>query len=141
VGGAAASDFDKGRVTANGIGTAFINAAFGSMTTARAAQVTVTSSLGAPVKLVISAPGSSATIAQVTAGNMAQFTVTATFGNGSTRDVTEEAVWSMDDNPNVAVFADSNNHPGQVVGVGRGSVKISAVFGNVTSAAMTVTVP
>ncbi|HLO27159.1 MAG TPA: Ig-like domain-containing protein, partial [Geobacteraceae bacterium] len=61
-------------------------------------------------------------------GNQVPFTATATFTDATTRDVTEDATWTID-KTNVATFADSQNQPGQVVGVDSGLATLTASFG------------
>ncbi len=77
----------------------------------------------------------------VIAGNQVTFTAMASYSDGTTKDVTEDAVWSID-NSNVAILADNLNQPGQVVAVDRGSTTITAIFeGKTQAATITVTGP
>jgi hypothetical protein len=62
----------------------------------------------------------------VTVGNQVPFTVTANYNN-ATVDVTDIATWSID-NPNIAILADPQNQPGQVVGVSSGTFNLTATF-------------
>jgi len=79
----------------------------------------------------------------VTAGQQVSYTAVASYFDGTTKDVTEDATWSTD-NPNVAILADGVNQPGQVVAVDRGSATITASFGGKTptqTTTITVTGP
>jgi Big-like domain-containing protein len=76
--------------------------------------------------------------ATVGSGNQFKFTATANY-NGFSQDVTEDTTWSID-KPNIAILADINNQPGQVVGVDSGSATLTASFGGMTPTA-TVIVP
>lgn len=67
----------------------------------------------------------------VSAGNQVQFTALASYGDGTTKDVTEDATWTID-KPNVAILADGQNQPGQVVAVDGGSATLTASFGGKT---------
>jgi hypothetical protein len=58
----------------------------------------------------------------------------ASYGDGTTIDVTENTAWSID-TVNVAILADSVNQSGQVVGVDSGSATLTAVFGGKTQTA------
>jgi hypothetical protein len=73
--------------------------------------------------------------ATATAGDLIDFTATATFIDGSTRDVTDQAVWSVD-NTGIAAPFDSVNRPGQIMAVDAGIVEITADFGGKTDNAM-----
>jgi len=75
----------------------------------------------------------------VVPGNQVKFIATAAYSDGSTKDVTEDTVWSID-NSFVAILADSQNQPGQVVGVDSGSATLTASFGGKTQT-VTITVP
>jgi len=113
----------KGRVhgVVAAAGSTNINAAFGGLN-ARS-TVTVRS------RTVASLTVSNFPALTVAAGNQVPFTATATYTDGSSRDVTVDATWTID-NPNVAVFADSQNQPGQVIGVDNGSTTLRASFGS-----------
>jgi hypothetical protein len=119
----------KGRVTGVAAGSATINAAYGGFTSSAAVTVKNRNLTGLTIN------GSSAAVS----GNQARFTATASYGDGFSKDVTEDAVWSLD-KANVAILADSQNQPGQVVPVATGSADLSATFGGLTRTA-TITVP
>jgi hypothetical protein len=74
-----------------------------------------------------------------TAGSKVDFTVTATYSDTSTQNVTEDAGLSID-NPNVALLPDNVNFPGQVWLVDAGSATFTATFGGKTETAI-ITVP
>jgi Bacterial Ig-like domain (group 2) len=69
----------------------------------------------------------------VIAGNQVAFTALASYGDGTTKDVTEDTTWSID-KPNVVILADINNQPGVVVAVDSGSATLTASFGGKTPA-------
>ena len=69
-------------------------------------------------------------------GATAQFTATATMGDGSTQDVTTQATWQSS---NVAVATVSST--GVVSGVGTGSVVVQAVYQTVSASDSLVLVP
>ena len=71
-------------------------------------------------------------------GNQVPFTATAVYADAS-QDVTADATWTID-NPNVAILADSQNQPGQVVMVDSGTATLTASFGGRTRTA-NLTVP
>jgi hypothetical protein len=123
----------KGRV--HGISAAAspvtITAAYGGLT------MTTTVTVKAQTVATLAVSNSPATT--LVAGNQVPFTATATFTDGTTRDVTEDATWTID-NTNVATFADSRNQPGQVVGVDSGSTKLTASFRG-KAQTVTLTVP
>lgn len=64
-------------------------------------------------------------------GNQVPFTATATYTDTSREDVTADATWTID-KPDVAILADSQHQPGQVVGVGSGTATLTAAFGGRT---------
>jgi hypothetical protein len=111
----------KGRVSGAtaGSGRATITATYGG----KSITSDVTVSTRIIESLTISGPASAA------AGNMVSFTATASYIGGTSKDVTEDATWTIDA-PNVALLADSQNQPGQFVAVGPGSATFSASFGN-----------
>jgi hypothetical protein len=78
-------------------------------------------------------------------GTQVQFKATATYNDGvvTTEDVTEDVTWSFEvDKPNVAIFTDAANDPGQVVAVNLGTATLTATFGSKTATQiLTVTVP
>ncbi|MDD2853457.1 MAG: Ig-like domain-containing protein [Desulfuromonadaceae bacterium] len=111
----------KGRVSGLAVGSATISAEYGGKTVTAA----VTVKQRTLQNLVISGGTS------IVAGNQVAFTATATYSDGTSMDVTEETVWSIDDS-NVIMLADSQNQPGQVVAVDGGSAEVTASFGNKT---------
>lgn len=118
----------KGRVRGVSAGTATISAAFGNRTVTT--QVTVTART--IQSLAITSPGA-------VSGSQAKFIATATYSDLTSKDVTEDATWTID-KPFVAILADSLNQPGQVIGVDSGSAILTASFGGKTQTA-TVTLP
>jgi hypothetical protein len=119
----------KGRVRGVAAGPVTISAAFGNLTSS--APVTVTTRTLSSLT-ISSAP---ATVL----GNQVKFTVTAGYSDGTSKDVTEDAAWTID-NPFVAILADNTNQPGQLMAVDRGSATLTASFGG-KSQTTTVTVP
>jgi hypothetical protein len=75
----------------------------------------------------------------VTVGNQVRFTVTANYNN-ATVDVTDIATWSIDD-PNIALLADPQNQPGQVIGVSSGTTTLRATFGGLSAIPVTIKLP
>ncbi len=100
-----------------------ITAAFGGLT--------MTSTVTVKPRTVATLTVPNAPAVTLLSGNQVPFTATATFTDGTTRDVTEDTKWVID-NANVATFADSQNQPGQVVGVDSGSAILTATFGGRT---------
>jgi len=123
------------RVTGVTAGSTTISATYGGKTVPTPAVVTVrTRTLQS---LTIS--GSSG----VTAGNQVSFTATAYYGDGTIVDVTKDmsTTWTID-KPYVAILTDSQNQPGQLLGVDSGSATLTASFGGKTqTATVTVTGP
>jgi hypothetical protein len=113
----------KGRVHGISAGLVNVSAAFGGITVT--APVTVRSRT--IVNLTISGPPT----VVLSSGNQVKFTATATYSDATTQDVTEDVAWTID-NPNVAILADSQNQPGQVIGVDTGSATLTATFGGKT---------
>jgi hypothetical protein len=122
----------KGRVIGVVAGSATISAVYGGLTVT--APVTVsTRTIKATNGLTISGTTT------IVSGNQATFTAMASYTDGTTKDVTEDTTWSID-NKYVAILADSTNQPGQVVAVNTGTAILTAKFGGVTQT-VTVTVP
>ena len=123
----------KGRV--NGVpaatGTVNISAVYGGVSVPVPATVTITA-------LTLQSLTISPAAAPVGSGNLVKFIATANY-NGFSQDVTEDTVWTID-KPNVAILADNQNQPGQVVAVDSGSAILTATFGGKTTP-VTVTVP
>ncbi|MFT4114142.1 beta strand repeat-containing protein [Silvibacterium sp.] len=102
-------------------GTATITATSGSIS--GTATLTVTGS-GSTVTGLVITPTSS----QIISGLSENFTATATYGDGSTHNVSSSVTWSSS-NPAVAVV----NSSGQVTGVAPGTAVITGSIGSVTS--------
>lgn len=126
------SGLAAGRVTgvADAAGTTTISATYGGKTVVAPATVTVRSL--ALQSLAIS--GFSA----VKAGHQIPYSALAGYFGGTSRDVTQETIWTLEPS-NVAVMADSVNQPGQIVGVASGTATLTASFGGKTQTA-TITV-
>ncbi|WP_191966220.1 Ig-like domain-containing protein [Oryzomonas japonica] len=124
----------SGQVTAVAAGTtATITAAYGGTTIT--ATVTVTAKT--PKRLDISPSGTTNAVA---VGSATPFTATVTYSDNTTADVTKDTVWTISD-ANVAVLADSQQLPGQVMGVDSGTATLTATFGGITAPTVTVKVP
>lgn len=121
---------DKGSVTGVTAGSASISAAYGALPPLTA-TVTVTARTLAGLTIT----GSTV----VTSGNQVKFTATANYLDGTSQDVTEDTIWTID-KTNVAILADSVNQPGQVVGVDSGSATLTGSFGG-KSQTVTIAVP
>ncbi len=104
-------------------GTTNISAVYGSMSASGVLAV----SAPALVSIAV-APGSSL----VTTGSSVQLTATAVYSDGSTLDITLQALWATSDGTIAAVNA------GMVTGAGDGSVTVTASAGGITSNAVTV---
>lgn len=125
------SGIAKGRINGVSAGSTTISATYGGLTVT--APVTVTTRT--LQTLALNATGTY----PVTAGNQVTFTATANYGDSTSQDVTEDTVWSID-KPGVAILADSQNLPGQAVGVDSGSAILTATFGGKTQT-VTINVP
>ena len=112
----------RGRGTAVSAGTATVTATF--MGIAGSTTVTVTN----PVLTQIAVGPAGLTLA---AGARRQFTATAIYSDGSSRDVTATAVW-VSDRPAVAGVSDVAATRGQVTAVGAGTANIQATFGGIS---------
>lgn len=123
------SGLAKGRITGVAAGAATISATYGGLTVT--APVTVFRRT--LQVLTISPPPT------LIAGNQVKCAVTANYTDGTTKEVTEETSWAID-NANVAILADSVNQPGEVVGVNTGTATLTANFGG-KSPTVTITVP
>ena len=77
--------------------------------------------------------------ASITPGKQEKYIAKAHYSDGTILDVTEKAVWTID-NPNIANFADALNQPGQVVAIDSGIAILTAVFGGKTQT-FKITVP
>jgi len=115
------SDITKGRVSGAANGSAIISATYGGLTV----KATVTVRTRTLRDLTIAGATSSVI------GNQFALTATASYTDGTNKDVTEETGWSID-NPNIANLVDPRNQPGQVVMVDGGLATLTASFGNQT---------
>lgn len=123
------SGLTKGRVSGVAAGTATIKAVYGGSTIT--AIVTVKNRTLQDLVITNSST--------VTSGNQVPFTATASYSDGSSVDVTENATWELSP-ASVAILADSQNQPGQIVAVDSGTATLTASFGGKTKTA-TITVP
>jgi hypothetical protein len=114
-------DLHKGRVAALTAGKTVITATYGEQTATRTVLVEART-LDA---LTISLPSPPAAII---AGAELPYAVTARYTDGTTQDVTADAVWKID-NSNVATFSDPLSDPGLVVAVDAGTTILTATFG------------
>jgi hypothetical protein len=120
----------KGILTGVSAGSVNVQATYAGITGTK--EVTIT---GATVTGVIVSP-SSKTIAK---GTTTQFTATATYSDGTTRDVTNSAVWSSS-NGSVAGVNTSASTGGLSQGIAAGSSTITATTGGKSgTASLTVT--
>ncbi|MDD2308453.1 MAG: Ig-like domain-containing protein [Desulfuromonadaceae bacterium] len=131
----AAGGLGTERVTGVTAGSTTISATYGGKTVPSPAAVTVrTRTLQ---NLTISGSFN------VAAGNQVSFTATASYGDGTTVDVTKDmsTIWTID-KLYVAILTDSQNWPGQILGVDGGSATLKVSFGGKTqTATVTVTGP
>ena len=120
----------KGRVSAIAAGSATISAMYGGRTVT--APVTVK-------YLSLQSLAISTLLTSYTSGAQVMYTTTASYTNGTSKDVTEDTTWVID-KPYVAILADSLNQPGQVVAVDSGTATLTATFGG-KSPTVKITVP
>jgi hypothetical protein len=122
-------------ITAQTVGTTSIAAQFifGSLTVNLVNPIPVTVVARSLQSITIGVPSTG-----VTVGNQSSFTASANYNN-ATIDVTDIATWSID-NPNIAILADPQNQPGQVVGVSSGTMNLTATF-NGQSQTLPIKVP
>jgi len=111
------------RISGVATGTATISAVFGNQT--KTVPVTVRTRNLTGIAITPAGP------INLAVGNSVSFTVTASYGDGTTRTVTEDTAWTID-NPNVAIQVDSQNQPGQIIAVDNGSATLNAAFGGKT---------
>jgi hypothetical protein len=135
------SGLAAGRVTGGTAGSTSISATYTNN------GITVSVPVPAPVTVktrVLQSLTISPAASTVTAGQQVSYTAVASYLDGTTKDVTEDATWSID-NPNVAIQADKVNQPWQIVAVDRGLATITASFGGTggktQTATLTVTGP
>lgn len=112
----------RGRGTAVSPGTATVTATF--MGIAGSTTVTVTNAV--LVQIAVGPAGVTLAV-----GARRQFTATAIFSDGSSRDVTATATW-VSDRPAVAGVSDVAATRGQVTAVGAGTANIQANFGGIS---------
>ena len=120
-----------GGVTA---GSTTINVTFGGLTLRIPIPVTVTART--LQSIAVSPSGTQS----LTSGQQTIFTATATYSGGFTQDVTADTTWATGD-ANIAILPDSQHQPGQVIGVGSGTTSLTATFGNLPQATVTINVP
>jgi hypothetical protein len=119
------SGLSKGRVSGLAAGSTTISAAYGGLTVTAPVTVTVPTTL---LSTGISVIGG------LIPGNQVKYIATAFNG----QDVTEDTTWSIDSS-NIAILADSQNQPGQIVGVDKGTTTLRATFGvNTPTTSVTV---
>jgi hypothetical protein len=116
-----------GLATGVALGNTSITATYGGYS--GSAKLNVISGQGAVVSIIV-LPES----ASIAVGQSQQFTATATYENGSSGDITSEAIW---ESGNVSV---STISAGNATGVGVGTTGVTAEYGNVTSNTATLTV-
>ncbi|HEX7842208.1 MAG TPA: Ig-like domain-containing protein, partial [Kofleriaceae bacterium] len=104
-------------------GTATITAAMGGIS--GATTVTVTDAVLASIALTLPAPS-------VPAGQSLRFTVTGTFSDATTLDVTEQASWASD-TPQVATVSNTSGARGLVTTQAAGTTMIAATLGGMTA--------
>jgi hypothetical protein len=114
-------------------GSTTISVTFGGLTLRTPVPVTVTART--LQRIAVSPSGTQS----LTSGQTTSFTATATYSGSYTQDVTADTTWATDDG-NIAVLADSQNQPGQVIGVGSGTTTLTATFGS-QSQTVTLKVP
>lgn len=115
------------QITGVATGSATISVTFGSQILTTPAIAVSTRNL----KSFAITPSTNGT-ANVTSGQQTKFTATATYSDGVTADITSDVTWTTGD-ANIAILADQQNQPGQVVGVGVGSTILAATFGGQTA--------
>ncbi|MFH1029003.1 MAG: Ig-like domain-containing protein [Pseudomonadota bacterium] len=121
----------KGRVSGIAAGQTTISAGYGGLT--------ITAPVTVAARTLQSLALNQTGIYNVTAGNQLTFTATANYSDSSSQDVTEDTTWTID-KPGVAILTDSQNQPGQAVGVDSGSAILTATFGDKTQT-VTIKVP
>jgi uncharacterized protein YjdB len=114
------SDFKEGRLHGLQAGTALITASFGTLTSSNA-TLTVTSRALQSLNIAPATPTTGI-------GRSLQFTATASYFDGSSQTVTEDATLSLD-NTNVAIFPNSSKNPGLVYGVNLGTATLTSRLG------------
>ncbi|MGN7384916.1 Bacterial Ig-like domain (group 2) [Chlamydia abortus] len=107
------ADVSKGAVTAFERGKTIITAKYGGQSVTIAVDVDIITKLTADTRAL-----------SLKSGDQKQIAVTATFSNGSERDVTAEADWKTSSYKVADV-----DHAGQVTAAGYGKAKITASYG------------
>ncbi|HET9627839.1 MAG TPA: Ig-like domain-containing protein, partial [Kofleriaceae bacterium] len=126
---ATASVSATGAVTAVATGAATITASLDGKT----ASVPVTVSAAAIASLAIDPPSPTVALLQTVA-----LTATGTFSDGSTLDVSQQAIWTSSD-PLTALVSNLDGARGRVTGLVAGTATITATVGS-ASASVTITV-
>ncbi|MDO9308734.1 MAG: Ig-like domain-containing protein, partial [Deltaproteobacteria bacterium] len=121
----------KGRVSGVSAGSTVISASYGGST--------ITAPVTVATRTLQSLALNQTGIYNVTAGNQLTFTATANYSDSTSQDVTEDTTWTID-KPGIAILTDSQNQPGQAVGVDSGSAILTATFGGKTQT-VTIKVP
>ncbi|MDR3581206.1 MAG: Ig-like domain-containing protein [Oryzomonas sp.] len=115
------------RITGRATGATTITASFGNLILTTPVPVSVSTRTLKSFTIIPSGTVS------VVAGNQTSFTVTATYNDGTTVDITSDVNWTTGDG-NVAILPDPQNQPGRVVGVGSGtSTSLTATFNGQTA--------
>ena len=120
----------KGRVSAISAGSATISATYGDKTVKASVSVKYLSLQSLTISTLLTS---------YTSGAQVMYTTTASYTNGTSKDVTEDTTWVID-KPYVAILADSLNQSGQVVAVDSGTATLTATFGG-KSPTVKITVP
>lgn len=115
------SGINKGRVSAVANGSAIISASYGAMTK----KTTLTVKTRTLRELAISGTTSAV------AGNQLSLTATATYSDGTVKDVTDKTAWSID-KTGIVTLADPVNQPGQIVMIDAGTATLTASFGSIS---------
>lgn len=114
------------RITGVATGNTAITAAFGNLHLINPVPVAVSTRTLSSFTIIPSGTVS------VVAGNQTPFTVTATYNDGTTVDITTDVAWATGDG-NIAVLPDNLNQPGLVVGVSGGTTNLTASYNGQTS--------
>jgi hypothetical protein len=114
------------RIKGVATGNTSITAAFGNQSLTNPVPVSVITRTLSTFTIIPSGTVS------VVAGNQTPFTVSATYSDGTTVDITADATWTTGDG-NIAIMPDPQNQPGQVVGVSSGTTSLTATFNGQTS--------
>ena len=115
------SGIAKGRVTAVAIGSTNISASYGGITKKSFLSVT------ARTLRELTVSGTTSAVV----GNQVVLTATATYTDGTSKDVTRDAAWSID-KTSIAALADPVNQPGQIIMVDAGTATLTTSFGSIS---------